>query len=398
MNRFTLIVIGACVCGVLLTSNAVFAADPVPYKIGFSFCLTGRAANIGEGERRGALIKMEEINAAGGVHGRRLEAIVYDQEGKPANAVLNTKKLINVDKVVALAGYNTSGTSMAAIEPATTGETPLIGGGATEKTWIPTRKWIYSIVPRQKDGCTNILIDNLLERGSKNIAYIYIDTAYGQTGREAFEWYCKKTGIKPAIIEKYTPGTTDVSPQITHIKTSGADGLIVCGYIADTAMVIKTARDLGIDYPVTSEYAVVGPEFIELAGKYGEGIVTTTIKTLVAKDLSDTDVQKKVTMDLYNKYVEKHGAFSLYAGHGWDQVNLINEALKKVDPKLDPSDEEDLIKIRAKIRDNLEGLKGIIGQNGVFNYSADNHNGLKPRSYVPVVIKNGKWRLYKAGR
>jgi branched-chain amino acid transport system substrate-binding protein len=103
-------------------------------------------------------------------------------------------------------------------------------------------------------------------------------------------------------------------------------------------------------------------------------------------------------MDLYNKYVEKHGAFSLYAGHGWDQVNLINEALKKVDPKLDPSDEEDLIKIRAKIRDNLEGLKGIIGQNGVFNYSADNHNGLKPRSYVPVVIKNGKWRLYKAGR
>jgi branched-chain amino acid transport system substrate-binding protein len=100
-------------------------------------------------------------------------------------------------------------------------------------------------------------------------------------------------------------------------------------------------------------------------------------------------------MDLYTRYTKQHGAFSLYAGHGWDQVYLLVEALKKVDPKLDPGKPDELVKIREQIRDNLEKVKGFVGQNGVFNYTPDNHNGLGPKCYVPVVVEKGKWRLYK---
>jgi hypothetical protein len=71
------------------------------------------------------------------------------------------------------------------------------------------------------------------------------------------------------------------------------------------------------------------------------------------------------------------------------------EALKKVDPKLDPARDMDLMKIRSDIRDNLEKIKGFVGQNGIFNYSADNHNGLPPKCYVPVLVQEGKWRLYR---
>jgi branched-chain amino acid transport system substrate-binding protein len=284
---------------------------------------------------------------------------------------------------------------MAAIQAVEAGETPLISGGASEKIWVPTKKWVFNVVPRQKEASIPILLDVLQQRGAKKIAYIHIDNVYGQTGRDAFDWAAKKMNITPAIVEKYAPGSTDVGPQITHIKAAGADGLLITGQVADTAMVIKNARDMGFEGPIVSDYAIVGPEFIELAGKEAEGIVTTTLKTLVAPDLPEGDPQKQVAMDLYTQYTKKYGAFSLYAGHTWDQVFLLVEALKKADPALDPAKEGDLVKLRAQIRDNLEATKGYVGQNGIFNYSPDNHNGLGPKCYVPVVVENGKWRLYK---
>ena len=130
----------------------------------------------------------------------------------------------------------------------------------------------------------------------------------------------KEMNIKPAAIEKYAPGSTDVGPQIVHIKTAGVDGLLVTGQMADTVMVIKNARDQGFTGPIVSDYAIVGPEFIQLAGKNAEGIVTTSLKALVAPDLPASDPQKKVAMDLYNKYTKLYGPFSLYAGHTWDQA------------------------------------------------------------------------------
>lgn len=386
--------LASLIAGALLVAAQSHAA-PAPYPVGVLLDLTGMISTIGTAEKKGLEIAIDTVNAAGGVNGRLLKTTVYDSESNATKTVTDTKRLIDVDKAIACLGYSSSGGTMAAIQTVEAGETPLIGGGASEKIWIPTKKWVFSVVPRQKEASTPMLLDVLQQRGAKKIAYIHIDNVYGQTGRDAFDWAAKEMKITPAIVEKYAPGSTDVGPQITHIKAAGADGLLITGQVADTVMVIKNARDMGFSGPIVSDYAIVGPEFIDLAGKNAEGIVTTTIKTLVAPDLPDRDPQKKVAMDLYNKYTKQYGTFSLYAGHTWDQVFLLVEALKKVDPKLDPAKEDDLVKIRAQIRDNLEAIKGFVGQNGVFNYSADNHNGLGPKCYVPVVVENGKWRLYK---
>lgn len=371
----------------------VSEAKKAPYIIGVALELTGRAAGLGIPAERVYKMKADDFNKSGGVNGRELKLVYLDNESKPAKAVLNAKKLIEVDKAVALMGFITSGAALATAGTAADGETVLFANASSEKIWNPTKKWVFNVVPRQKDACTPILVDNLLGRGAKKLAYIYIDTAYGQTGKETFEWVMKEKGMKLAIIEKYAPGTTDVSPQITHIKTSGADGLILCGYMGDTAMVLKSARDLGIKFPIVSEYAVVGPEFIKLAGKYGEGVISTSLKALVASDLPDNDIQKKIAMELYDRYTKKYGTFALYGGHAWDALSMTKMALEKVDPNLDPSNNEDLKKIRAQLRDNIEGLRNVVGQNGVFNYSPYNHNGLPYGCYVPVVIENGKWHL-----
>ena len=381
---------------VLLTTSSSFAQQKLPpYTIGMVTDLTGRMSDMGIANKRGVEIALDAVNAAGGVNGRQLKLVLYDGESDPAKSVIHTKKLIDVDKAIILTSYNLSGSTMASIQTAEAGKTVLLSASASERIWIPTKKWIYNVVPRQWEASIPMLIEVLQQKGAKKIAYIYIDSTYGQTGKETFDRAVKEMKFTPAIIEKYAPGTTDVAPQITHIKAAGADGILITGNLADTVMVIKNAKDMGFTGPIVSDYAIVGPEFINLGGKYVEGIVTTSLKALVAPELPANDPQKKVAMALYSEYIKRHGSFSLYAGHMWDEIYLIVEALKKVDPKLDPTKEADLVTIRAQLRDNLEQIKGFVGQNGIFNYSPDNHNGLPPRCYVPVVVEGGKWRLYK---
>ena len=378
--------------GLTLGAPASYAGK-TPYTIGIAVDLTGRAAGLGVPEMRVYKMLAEDINKAGGINGRPLKLIILDNESKPAKAVLNTKRLINVDHVIAVLGYSTSGSTLACVQAATSGRTVLFSNAASSKIWRPTKKWIFNVVPCQRDASTPLLVEDLLKKGAKKIAYIYIDTAYGQTGKATFLWACKKKGLTPALIEKYRPGVTDLSPQITHIKKSGADGLIVCGYMGDTAKVLKTAREQGFSSPIDSEYAVVGPEFIKLAGKYAEGVVSTSLKALVAHELPDSDAQKKIAVELYDRYTKKYGTFSLYSGHAWDTLMMTKLALEKVGAGLDPSRPGDLKKIRAQLRDHIEALKNVVGQNGIFNYSKDNHNGLSYGCYVPVVVKNGAWRL-----
>ncbi len=103
-----------------------------------------------------------------------------------------------------------------------------------------------------------------------------------------------------------------------RFRTSGADALFITGFVDDSALLLKTARDMGITMPIFSDDAIVGPEFIELAGKYAEGVVSTSLKALVAHELAADDPAKKIAVGLYDNYVKLYGAFSLYAGNGWD--------------------------------------------------------------------------------
>lgn len=397
MKKWTLVTAVSVALGCSILGGTAGAAEKAPYVLGVVLNMTGPSANIGIAEDRGLRMVVDEVNKAGGVHGRQLKVVLLDAEGKPASAVVQSKRLIDVEKAIALLGYSNSAITLASMETANSGETLMIGGGASEKVWNPTQKWVFNVVPSQKNAMTPFIVDEFSRLGYKNIAYVYLDTAVGQTGLEAFQWSMEKKALKPAIIEKYAPGSTDLSPQLTHVKTSGADALFITGFVDDTALVLKTARDMGITIPIFSDNAIIGPELIQLAGKSVEGVVSTSLKALVAHELPNSDPTKKIAVALYDSYVKQYGPFSLFAGHGWDMTKMTIQALQKVDPKLDPTKDADLKKIRASLRDNVEGIKNFVGQNGTFNYTPDNHNGLGPNTYAPVIVKDGKWIYYKPG-
>jgi branched-chain amino acid transport system substrate-binding protein len=395
MKRITFVALAAMIgilCGV---AGIVYAQQQAPYVIGVVLDMTGRQSNLGVGCKRGLDIAVDEINKAGGVNGRQLKIVLLDGESDPAKAVLHAKRLIEVDKASVLAGFSATSSTMAAIQTVEGAKIPLIAASPIVAEGAAVKRWIFTVVPRQKEASLPMLLELMAQRGAKKISYLYIDNVYGQTGLKVIEEAAKEMNVNMAVVEKYAVGSTDLGPQVTHIKTAGADGLIITGNVPDTTMAIKNARELGFTAPIFADYAVVSPDFVQLAGKYGEGVVSTSLKTLIAPELPAGDPQKKVCLDLYDKYAKLYGAFSLYAGHTWDQMHMIADGLKKIDPKLDPSKPDDIAKIREQLRDKYEAIKGFVGQNGVFNLSPANHNGLPNKCYAPVVIEQGKWRLYK---
>jgi branched-chain amino acid transport system substrate-binding protein len=371
------------------------AQEKAPYVLGFESELTGAYSNLGIGTKRGLEIALEELNAAGGVNGRQLKAIYYDGETNVAKGLILAKKLIEVEQSVVLVGFTLSPLVMATLPMLEDNKIAMVSTAAPEILWKPTKKWLFNTVGSQRESSIPQILDLMKKKGAKKIAYLYADYLLGQTGEQVFEENMKKMNMTPAIVEKYQFASHDLTPQITHIMSAGADAILITGLTIDTAAALKNARDMGFSGIIMCDYAIGTPEFPGLAGKYGEGIVTVAQKAIVAEDIPDSDVQKKVVVQLYREYTKRYGGYNQYAGHTWDSAHLVAEALKKVDPNLDPEKQADLAKIREQIRDNLEKIKGFVGQNGIFNYSPDNHNGLGPDCYPLVVVRDGKWRLYK---
>ncbi len=209
--RTILLIVGLLL---LLTNSGLAQQKLAPYVIGVVTDLTGRMSDMGIANKRGVEIAVEAVNAAGGVNGRQLKIVMYDGESDPSKSVIHTKKVIDVDKAIITTSYNLSGSTMASIQTAEAGKIVLFSASASEKIWIPTKKWIFNVVPRQWEASIPMLIEVLQQKGAKKISYIYIDTTYGRTGKETFDRAVKEMKFTPAIVEKYAPGTTDVAPRL----------------------------------------------------------------------------------------------------------------------------------------------------------------------------------------
>ncbi len=380
----------------LFVSSTGLCAGPAPYVIGYPLDLTGISAPAGIAQKRGAEYTIDKINATGGINGRKLKAIFMDGQSIAVNTVKNAKRLIDVDKITVLGGYTDMVAVFSSIQMVTDSKTPFIVGAPCLPSHVPPPSpWVYTVIPDQGVGSIPVIAQNLLDRGCKKIAQIYVDFIYGQNGNKYLVAYLEKKGMKLVAVEKYAMDAVEFDSQVARIKASGADGLIITGGGPDTVKIMKTAKNLGFTGKIVAEYGVVSPEFLKLSGKDAEGLVSSSSRYVVAPELAADDPQKKVCMELYGYYGKKFGGISQYAANSYDQVNVIAEALKKVDPKLDPSKDGDLAKIREQVKDAVEGVKNLVGINAIYTYSATDHVGVKEGCYVPIVVKDGKWALYK---
>jgi len=385
VGRKFLTVIFLCAIFCLLLAPISRAAD-APYKIGAVFSITGPASFLGEPEKKTAEMIRDEINSKGGINGHPIELIIYDDESDPTKCNLMVKKLIKNDNVPVIIGPSTSGTSLAVVGVAEEEQTPLISCAASHKivTPIDQRKWIFKVAGSDSH-VVGKMFDYMKEKGIKKIGIMTVSDGFGSSGREELLRLAPEYGIEIVADERYGPKDTDLTAQLTKIRAAQPQAVVNWSTGPTQVLAVKNWRDLGMQaIPLYQSHGFGSKKNIQLAGEGAEGVLLPLAKVNVGPLLADNDPQKKIIMDYTQAYEKKYNEpISSFGGHAWDSMYLAIAALKEAGPD------------RAKIRDKIENTKGFVGQHGVFDFSAEDHNGLSKDDLVMVVVKGGDWALAK---
>ncbi|NJC89010.1 MAG: ABC transporter substrate-binding protein [Desulfuromonas sp.] len=385
MKRILAILVTMIFC-----AGTVLAAEPI--KVGAFFDLTGPAANIGIPTKLVAEMVVDKINKAGGINGQPLQLVIGDTEGDPAKATTIAKKFIYQDKVAAIVGPTRTGTGMAVkklVEEAgmptfmTVGGDPVIMGG--EKLGPYT--YVFKS-PQRSSTAVKRLYAFLKEKGLKKVALLTAADGFGKDGIGWLQKLAPEFGLEIVAEESFGPDDTDVTAQLTKLKNSPAQA-IVCWTIGPAgAIVAKNRAQLGITLPLFQCHGQPDPKYIELAGKASEGDRMPATKLMVATELPDSDPQKPVIKEFVKLYTEvykydKQFPINTHSGYAWDAITIVANAMKKAgtEPKA--------------LRAAIEQTKGYVGVSGVYNLTAEDHNGLDVDSMVIVEVKNGKFVLAK---
>ncbi len=377
MNKWGAIAIGVLM--VLTVSGSGWAADV--YKIGGVFAVTGPASFLGDPEKRSMEMAIEAINAQGGIDGKQLEAVIYDSEADPTKAVMAVNKLINKDRVIAIIGPSTTPTTLAVVPIVERAGIPLISCAAGIKITQPVKKWVFKTA--QSDVLAVAAVyEHMKQAKIERIGILTVSNAFGESGKNQLLSQGGDQGLEIVKAESFGAKDTDMTAQLTKIKSADPQALVCWGTNPGPAVVAKNVQQLGMDIPLYQSHGVASPKFIQLAGAAAEGLYLPTGKILVADRLPETDPQKQALTDYISAFERTYKMpVSGFGGYAYDAIELLARALA--------GSQGD----KAAIRDNLEKIQNHNGVSGVFNFSPQDHNGLGKDAFVMVQIQDGGWNL-----
>lgn len=361
------------------------SAGNEPYRIGAVIDISGPSSSLGVPERNTLQMLADKVNAAGGVNGHPLELTILDNKSDETEAVLAVKKLIDQQKVLAVIGGSSSGTSMSMIDTVQKEKVPMISLAAASTIVEPARErqWVFK-TPQSDIVAINKLMGYLKEKGLTKVAFLSMNNAYGDNGKKAFAVAAQAGGLQIVDEEKFEATDKDMTPQLTRVKISGAQAAVVWAIPPSASIVTKNFKDLNMGIPLFHSHGVGNQTFIDLAQGGADGVILPIGKLIVAAQIPDSDPQKKVLTAYMDDYSKKYNSPpNSFGGYAWDAFYLLVNALEKAGPD------------RAAIRDQLEKVQNFTSVSGVYNMSTEDHNGLKEDSMVLVQIENGKWKLLK---
>jgi branched-chain amino acid transport system substrate-binding protein len=364
------------------TTKTNTVVEKTPIKIGAVLSVTGANAPLGDPEKKALEMEVDKLNTAGGVNGAKIDLIIEDDESDAAKAVAALNKLIKVDKVTAIIG-GTGTTPTMAMKPISAKEKiPQIALVAGNQVTKGDYKWIFRTA-HNETYVFEKAIDYLSKTVKvKKLAILHDSNAYGQGGADTIKAIAPGKGMTIVATEKYDSTATDVTTQLTTIKAANPDCLIIWGTNPVPAVAVKNMKQLGMNIPVLGSQGIANAKFIELAGDAANGVVFPAGYILVPSAVPANSPQKPIIDTFVKEYKAKYGAApNSFAGHAWDAFHILMKAIEK-----GGSD-------KAKIRTEIEKVKGFAGVDGIFDYSATNHDGLDTNDLVIIKIENGKWTL-----
>jgi branched-chain amino acid transport system substrate-binding protein len=369
-------------CGGSDSGSSGSGSSQEPIKIGAILSLTGTYAGLGEGEKNVIDLEVAKINEAGGVNGRPIEVIVEDDATDEAKAVAAAAKLIEQDGVVAILGATGSGQTMAVRGDVQRAAIPQVSmAGATAIT-DPVDPLVFA-TPWSNTIVVPFILDYLKSQGITKIGLISDSGGFGKDGQAVITADAPEYGVTIVDDETFNPGDTDMTAQLTKIKNSDAQAIVMWTAGAEAATIAKNAKDLGIELPIYASHGIARREFIEGAGDAAEGIKLAAGKILLPEAYGEDTEAYTVATDFIDRYQKAYGeAPSTFAGYAYDALHLTVDAAKRVQGDLTP----------AALRDEIERTSGFVGTGGTFTFSAEDHNGLTSDDLTMYEIVNGDWK------
>ena len=360
-------------------------ADSQPVKVGLVAALTGKSALSGEAITRGLEVAIDEVNANGGVlGGRSLELVSRDDESDPAKGVAAARELIEQEDVAIVFGGLDSPVSLAMLPVFHELETPYMGvwaaaTGITRNDFEPN----YAFRVSANDN----IVDNFLLRYAKekynvdNVGLMLINNPWGESNQEGFEEWAQEYDIEIAGIEKFNEEDNDVTAQLTRLKESGAEALMLVANAAPAAQVMRSLTRINWDVPIISHWGISGGRFPELAGDIANKV--EFVQTYSFFD-EQSEVGNKVLSELNNKYQLKEPADILApvgTANAYDALMLSAKAI-------DQANSTEGTEIREALL-NLSQHKGLI-KTYDSPFTADNHDALSEDDYIMVRWEGNK--------
>src|SRR5512143_642061 len=369
----------------VLAVAPAFAADTI--KVGAILAVTGPAAFLGAPEAKTLEMMVEDINKKGGIKGKKIQLIIKDSGASPEKAFSFAKQLIEEDKVLAIIGPSTSGETMKIKNVAEDGKTLLLSCAAAEVIVNPVAKYVFKTPQMDRDAVIKIFQQIKYMKLSK-AGVLSSNTGFGKAGKEQIEKLAHEYGIQIVANEVYDKAATDLTAEVTKVKSSGAEVIINWSIEPAQAIVLKNARQLGFKGPIFQSHGFGNIKYVEAAGEAAEGVIFPAGRLLVAdilpKDHPQKAVLPKYKKDYESKYKE---AASTFGGHAYDAMIILTKAIEKAGS----TDKE-------AVRSAIENLKGVVGTGGVFTFSAQDHNGtdINAFSFEMITVKNGKFEILEA--
>lgn len=344
-------------------SESADGGDPV--RIGIWTSLTGASAIEGELIENGARLAAEQWNKNGGINGRQIEFVVYDDQSTTEGAVTATTRLIENDKVDAIIGSNLSNAIVATADLIETAGIPFVGSG-TGTAWTNCG---YNYIFRgtvvntfMNEGFVKTAAE---EMGVKNAAFIWVETENGQTSSAAIKEYCEKYGVNIAYEGTYQSSDTDFTGQVSNTISANPDGVMLFGLANELSLIVKQLRQAGYNGYIYMAEAGASVDLIEVAGSAADGIVFSAAYVVPpTPEEATSELMKEMLVayvDMFGEMPATDVAFRVYDG-----ANLLFTAFQNAEDMND----------KDSVRDAFRAISGYEGIGGTFDYTSGSGDGL----------------------
>ena len=351
------------------SSNASSATDVI--KVGEYASLTGKEAAFGQSSHEGTALAVDDLNAAGGILGKKVQLITEDDQSQAGQPSTDARKLISDDGVAAILGEVASSRSLEAAPICQRSQIPMISPSSTNPKVTEVGDYIFRVCfidPFQGTVMANFATKTLKMKTAAVLTDVTSD--YSEGLAKFFKQSFIANGGKIVAEPNYSGGDKDFSAQLTAIKAANPDGIFIPGYYTEVGLMVLQARQLGINVPLFGGDGWDGKPLLSIGGSAVEG-------TYFSDHFSPMDTNA-VVQDFVKKYQAKYNATpDAMAALGYDSAMLLADAMKRAGTT-----------DGAKVRDALAATKDFQGVTGNITIDAD-RNASKPA--VIIEIKSGQY-------